>query len=240
MNAFTVCVDYHDIFRQVAPLMRHHFDRWFVMTSPRFLRETKKAVEGLDIWVHDTEAFYAGGAVFNKWLGLEQLLSIGGRFGWICIIDADIVWPEYAPLDLVKGKLYTPCRYMYPEVNRIPPEGEWSLYPTHREVGEFAGYTQIFHANDPVLGTPPWHETDWKHAGGADSFFQRKWARGDKIRPSWRCLHVGPCGMNWCGRATAYADGSAPTDSDRKVSMLRNYIRQRKGGDFRHEKLGGV
>jgi hypothetical protein len=142
----------------------------------------------------------------------------------------------------VKGKLYTPCRYMYPEVYRVPPEEEWPLYPTHPNVGEFAGYCQIFHAEDPVLGPAPWHDTRWKHAGGADSFFQRKWDIRNKVRPSWRCLHIGPCGMNWAGRATKYADGSVPPDSDVKTNQIREFMRLRKqtvGDRFRHEKIGG-
>lgn len=240
ITAFTVCVDYHDIFALTAPLMREKFDHWYVVTSPGFREETAKVCHANDIVMHATDAFYRDGAVFNKFLALEELFDVAGRRGWCCILDADIVWPKESPLDLVKGKLYTPPRYMYPEVNRIPPEEEWSKFPIHRNMGEWAGYTQIFHADDPVLGPAPWHETNWRHAGGGDSFFQRKWRKEDKIRTSWYAMHIGPSGSNWCGRSTRYADGSVPEDSDAKIRKLREFMRLRGtvGGDkFHHEKL---
>lgn len=240
MNAFTVCVDYHDIFRQIAPMMRHRFDRWFVVTDHKFADQTADAIKGLEIHLLATDAFYRNGAVFNKFLALEELFDFGGRKGWMCIIDADIVWPKDAPLQLQKGKLYTPARYMYPEVNRIPPESEWSLYPVHRNLGEHAGYTQIFHADDPVLGPAPWHETNWTTAGGPDSFFQKKWDRRDKVRPPWYCIHIGPSGANWAGRASAYADGTVPPDADDKTGTIRKFMRLRgtvKEDRFHHEKL---
>jgi hypothetical protein len=240
VNAFTVCVDYHDILAQTAPRMRHHFKRWFVMTSPKFFEQTKAVCWPLGITVRETDAFYRHGAIFNKWAGLEELFDYGGRKGWITIVDADIVWPKEAPLDLVPGKLYNPFRYMYPEVNRVPPEIEWKLYPVHRNHHEHAGYCQIFPADDPVLGPPPWHQTDWQHGGGADSFFQKRWNPKDKLRPSWYCIHIGPCGTNWCGRASAYADGSVPADADQKTGRLRKFMEGRRraiGDKYAHERI---
>lgn len=238
MNAYIVCVDYHDILAQTLPLNRHHFDRVNVVTDKKHYYATRQVTEANNASLTATDSFYAGGATFNKWVALEELFDQCGRDGWLVIIDADIVWPNIAPLDLIPGKLYTPARYMYPEVKRIPPESEWSLYPIHRNLGEWAGYTQIFHADDPVLGPPPWHEINWRHAGGADSFFQRKWAKANKIRPSWNCLHVGPSGMNWCGRATAYADGSVPSDSDDKVAVLRQFMAGRRTmRNYEHERI---
>jgi hypothetical protein len=55
VNAFTVCVDYHDILAQTAPRMRHHFKRWFVMTSPKFFEQTKAVCWPLGITVRETD-----------------------------------------------------------------------------------------------------------------------------------------------------------------------------------------
>jgi hypothetical protein len=242
MNAFTVCVDYHDILEHTAPLMRHHFKRWFVVTSEKFYEKTKAVCWPLGITVRETDAFYRDGAVFNKWAALEELLDYGGRHGVIAVVDADIVWPKHAPLSPVRGKLYSPYRYMYPDVDRVPPESEWDKYPIHRNFSEHAGYTQIFHADDPVLGKPPWHQIDWQHAGGADSFFQKKWRKEDKLRPTWYAMHIGPCGTNWCGRATAYADGTVPADADQKTGRLRKFMEGRRraiGDKYAHERIRG-
>jgi hypothetical protein len=120
-----------------------------------------------------------------------------------------------------------------------PPENKWMEYPIHPNVGEWAGYTQIFHAEDPVLGPAPWHEIDWKHAGGADSFFQLKWPSSRKVRPGWEVLHLGEAGRNWCGRATPYIDGTYPVDSQERMKRVRGFIRGRgRGVDrYRGEKL---
>jgi hypothetical protein len=116
-------------------------------------------------------------------------------------MDADVLWPKTFPFNPEFGYLYTPLRYLYSDFQgSIPKEEDWRRFPIHRNVGEWAGYSQIFYAEDPVLGQPPWHQTYWTHAGGADSFFQRKWPNNKKIRPDWRCLHLGPSGVNWCGK----------------------------------------
>jgi hypothetical protein len=75
---------------------------------------------------------------------------------------------------------HVPCKCRTPS---IPPENEWTKYPIHRNTKEWAGYSQIFHADDPVLGQPPWYDISWSHAGGADSAFQHKWTEDKKIRP---------------------------------------------------------
>jgi hypothetical protein len=119
---------------------------------------------------------------------------------------------------------------------QIPDENEWRNYPIHRNTAEWAGYSQIFHANDPVLGSPPWHEVDWVHAGGADSMFQRKWPRDRKIRPPFEVLHLGLAGENWMGRATPYADGTKPENAEElRTKMQGVWVGRRKAGPGRFE-----
>lgn len=171
-------------------------------------------------------------------------------------------------LVLNRGELMTPLRRMAPwplgslpfiqnpdEVARnvregfvgVPAESSWHRFPIHRNVAEWAGYSQCFHASDPALGPPPWHEVTWTHCGGADSIFQRKWPPHLKRRPPWEVLHLGPAGENWMGRATPYADGTVPADAAEKGAMVRGIWEGRRrlrtagaseAEQFRPEKLG--
>lgn len=124
----------------------------------------------------------------------------------------------------------------------FPEERHWHTLPIHPNVNEWAGYTQIFHYSDPVLGNQPWHQIDWRHAGGADSFFQSKWPANKKVRPPFEVLHLGKAGVNWCGRATPYIDThDEPVQLESRRSKLREYMKGRvgKSGDARylHERL---
>ncbi len=149
--------------------------------------------------------------------------------GMIDTTDANNkIWRTKTPCDCKQGM-------------RLPAENEWSRFPLHPNGGEWAGYSQIFHASDPVLGPPPWHEVNWRHCGGADSFFQKRWSPERKVRPPWEVLHLGEAGVNWAGRATPYLDGTMPANADQKRQQVRNFIRSRRPGPpevrFANEKL---
>lgn len=152
-----------------------------------------------------------------------------GRRGWLCLWDADTVFPSVAPMNLEKGFLYGPMRRIYDPVTLpLPPEWSWHRLPLHKNFMEWPGFAQVFHAEDSVLGVSPWHETDWVHCGGADSFFQQRWSRERKVRFPWEVLHMGPAGVNWCGRATDYLDGGAPAEAASNADALARYLRSRK------------
>lgn len=232
MRAILVCVDYSDLLAITLPYNRHHFDEVMVVTDLTDDASRDVALAN-DASVYRTDAFYRDGADFNKWRALEEGLDEFGRSGWLCIMDADVLWPKVLPPgfreSLTVGKLYTPLRHMFHNVQQpIPQEADWQRYPAHQQFNEWAGYSQIFHADDPVLGEAPWHQIDWRTAGGADSFFQQKWSRENKIRPAFNVLHLGEAGLNWCGRATERVDGSKHPDSDQRIAQLRDYIARRR------------
>lgn len=253
LRAVTVCVDYTDCLRLTLPYNRHHFDRVLVVTSPSNEAEVRFEAVRVGAEVLVTDVFYARGAEFNKWAAIEEGLDVLGRVGWMCVMDADVLWPNEVPRNWVPGFLYTPLRRMFPTVPAAPPdEREWIRYPHHKNLGEWAGYTQIFHANDPALWTGPedtlaahgitrWYETNWTHAGGADTFFQAKWSPDKKVRPPFEVLHLGEAGTNWCGRASRYADGSEPPEARRRLVELRKFMagrrRARTGDPYSDEKL---
>lgn len=280
MRAILVSVDYSDLLAITLPYNRHHFDEVMVVTSPND-DKTKMIADKCGAVVFTTDSFYKNGADFNKWRALEEGLDYFGRFGWLCIMDADVLWPRDTKLctcpchsgiggmmhiraccklgcSLIRGKLYTPRRRMWASFTsvwneegipldsehweesvggiKIPKPDIWNRFPLHPNIQEFAGYTQIFHATDPALGSPPWHDVTWKHAGGADSFFQSKWQPSHKIRPPWEVLHLGPAGENWCGRATEYLDGSVPTESMERRQRVLDYRRGRVSGASRFDR----
>lgn len=248
MRAVIVAVDYQDILSLTLAYNRHHFSSVTVITASHCAELVIPIAQVHRADVIVTDLFYANGARFNKWAALEYGLDRIGREGWICLLDADVLWPQDAsflnPRFLIPGCLYTPRRRMwlsYPHCPlpirytdrmlgdvRIPGEEHWGEFPLHPQEREFAGYSQIFHASDPVLGPPPWHQVNWKHAGGADSFFQAKWSEDKKIRPPFEVLHLGEAGKNWCGRATPYTDGTVPLDGEVRRRATRQFILDRR------------
>ena len=260
MRAYLVCVDYWDLLAVTLPYNRRLFTEVVIVTTRQDMDRTlaQDAVYRNGAEVVLTDLFYAGGANFNKWAALEHALDVKGRGGWLCLMDADILWPAKVevteeteesvtlgypelPTKVNKGSLCTPLRRMFDTLEHpIPAERSWFRLPLHRNVNEWAGYSQVFHGADPSLGTPPWHATDWRHAGGADSYFQAKWPRPLKIRPKFEVLHLGAAGVNWCGRVTKYLDGTSQwlELTDRRLSELTYYWRERKKtGSHTHERL---
>lgn len=254
LRAICVSVDYEDIHAITLPRMRKHFKEYWIVTATG-QKATIELANAHDCRLLITSAFYEDGAVFNKWRALEQGYDAMGRHSWLCNLDADVIWPEKIewPDALVPGMLCTPLRRMMPYESMrswmrgtkfvMPGEEVWRQYPIHRNVNEWAGYSQIFHASDPRLGKPPWHGINNSHAGSEDSWFQARWPRELKIRPTWECLHLGAAGENWMGRASVRLDGSVPADRDRKLAEIRKMWAQRaarrsKGLDpFQPERL---
>ncbi len=266
-----VAVDYTDLLAVTLPYNVHHFEDVTIVTDAASEDAVKQVCwdmpnpAGTSLTILRTDLFTANGAAFNKWRALEWGLDQMGRHGWLCLMDADVLWPKgleirdqhetlkvwmpnTSTLYLDRGQLCTPMRRMYESLTfapdghlRIPAEEMWRNFIRHRNVREWAGYSQIFHASDPVLGPPPWHDVGYTHAGTADSIFQAKWPRERKVRPPFEVLHLGPAGQNWMGRATRRLDGSLPQESGerlRKVAAIwtgrRDLARQGKQGEDRY------
>jgi len=230
LRTIIVCVDYADLLAITLPYNRHHFSEVMIVTSFSDEATVKVALDN-DAVVWQTNAFYTDGASFNKFRALEEGLDVMSRWGWMCIMDADVLWPKH--IDFHEGYypdcLYTPLRRMCEDIQMgVPHEPYWKSYPLHPQQQEFAGYTQIFHAEDPHLPPAPWHQTNWKHAGGADSFFQALWPAHHKIRPPFECLHLGRAGVNWAGRVTPFMDGTQPAEADTRLNTLRNFMKTRR------------
>lgn len=253
MRAIMTAVDYSDILQISLPYNRKHFTEVAVVTSTADAPNVRPIAEPLGVQVIVTDLFYQPGAKFAKWAALEYGLDVFGRRGFLCVMDADVLWPkslevwadaewvgfDYArdkPAFVVRaGQLCTPLRRMAdPIPKEIPPEELWCRFPLHRQQHEWAGYSHVFNAEDPALGPPPWYDVSWATCAGADSLFQRKWAASHKVRPPWEVLHLGPAGTNWVGRASPYVDGTVPPDAEQKKAELRRLIRSRGRGPDRY------
>jgi hypothetical protein len=240
LRAFIVCVDYWDYLSITLPRNLIHFDEVNVITSCDD-SNTKELCKLFSVPFFQTNSFYDDGASFNKWKALEEGFDYFGRHEWICILDSDIVLP---PIDcnfaFSIGNLYSPRRRMMRDVdiNSIDNFKSWRrLYDRDNNREEFSGYMQVFHSSDPRLPVPPWHQKNWRHAGGADTFFQDRWPKQYKKRLPFDVLHLGDSFTNWFGRRTKYLNGSTPKNAEEKESLFREMIRMRKKtGGFSWEK----
>jgi hypothetical protein len=163
-----------------------------------------------------TDLFYRDGAVFNKGRALERGLEELGRFGWVAIVDADILLPRRFETGTVEpGCLYCPRRRIVRDLGQWTGETDWSCFPQVPDA-EHAGYFQLFHCGDPVLSRTPWYGVHWKHAGRCDSDFQRRWAPEKRRWMPFEVLHLGEEAANWMGRCTPLLNGLLPPGADRR------------------------
>jgi hypothetical protein len=233
LHAIMVSVDFSDILALTLPYNRHHFEKVTLITSSADYRSVQDIADVCDARVLVTDLFYANGAMFNKWAALEWALDQIGREGWLVFLDADILWPKEVPsmreYVYIPGNLYVPHRRIMLtgwNASNVYDESAWER--NHVDpVNEHAGYSQIFHCSDPHLGAPPWHRMDYIHAGVADSIFQLKWNPMNKKRPPFLVLHIGPSGVNWCGRAMPYLNGDPPIEAAERLAKLRDMLSRR-------------
>lgn len=217
MRCFIVAVNY-PILELTLAYNLHHFESVHIITDTNDTH-THKLCKQFNVSCYQTDAFYRSGAYFNKWLALEEGLDFFGRSGWLWIMDADIFLPKRIVYQFNPGNLYTPHRRMAKE---FIPEQQWNEQNYPPNMTDFNGYSHIFHSSDEYLPPTPWYQTDWIHAGGADTFFQRNWPTFAKVRPNFEVLHVGPAGTNWCG-----------VGNQTILQQIRSY----KTPDYKHERI---
>ena len=247
LRALLTCVEFYDFAAITIPYNIHHFSEFWVVSSMHDEAThdlcTTFREQGLPVYLVRTDRFYENGASFNKYAAIETALNVMERRGFITLMDADILWPkDLGDWKPEQGYLHTPYRRMMNDLTKpIPVEKDWGQFPVHPNVQEWAGYSQIFHADDSVLGFPPWHEVNWRHAGGGDSFFQAKWPANRKVRPPWYCLHLGPGCHDWCGRVRPFLDGTIHPNAAKRLQELRGLFAQRhrqpRHDRFRHERI---
>jgi hypothetical protein len=228
IRAIVVCVDYYDILALTLPYNRDQFDSVLVVTHPEDSKTIAVASEhGADLFL--TEIFYERNAVFNKFAAIEQGLDYMGKYGWLCILDADIaVQSKRHSWNKKNGKLYVPRRLVHEAIpSAIPSERKWRQNLVGRH--GFGAYCQIFHADDPALPKgEPWHMTDSTWTGMGEMHFENHWNPQNKVRPPFEVLHIGQNSVNWAGRVTPFADGTVHEKSDYRRSVFQTMMNQRR------------
>lgn len=90
LQAVTVSVNYADFLDVVAQENKKNFDKWIIITDTKDLA-TKEVCDKHGLECIQTDSFYANGAKFNKWAGLNEGLDRVDKDAWCLIIDGDIV-----------------------------------------------------------------------------------------------------------------------------------------------------
>lgn len=186
--------------------MRHLTECLVVTTSED--EEVKAVVASVPgARVFETDAFHRHQARFNKGLAMEEGFSSMGRHGWCAIWDADIVWPDTLPLDLLQpDRLHGVRRKILEDPTRWTPDLDWRGLPMSRDGGPI-GYTQIFRFDAPSLqGKPFLYDPTFAHAGGGDAYFMSLFHPGKRIVLPVDTLHLGPVDTNWFGLSQESVD----------------------------------
>lgn len=222
VRGIVICVDYDDLLAITLPRNARHLKEVLVVTHPRDEKTKRVVAEIPNARVFETDAFYRSGAKFNKGLAMEEGFDALGREGWILIWDADIVLADDTVFENLQiGRLYSVRRRILENHKLWKEELDWRRLP---DAGDrtFAGYFQLFHADDPHLAVRPWYDVTYTHAGGGDEYFQALWPADCKHYLPYNCLHLGPRDTNWFGRVTQRMDGQqvAGVDQHRRDMQL--------------------
>jgi len=234
MRAVIVCVGMAEHLVASLPWNRHHFKEVMVVTAHND-KDTLQVAASCGARCLTTDTFWRGGAKFNKFAAVEEGLDALGRRGWLALLDCDVLWPRRLNL----GKREDSFRHGYefgcihsmdgrrlwtgPPLDH-PDEEQWTGLPAHDRNGpdgaaphsECLGFTQIFHADDPALGEPPWHRLDLPSAARGDGLFQSKWDLSKKRWLPNAVLHLGTptTRTDWEGVLVAK---SKPTKREREL-----------------------
>ncbi len=109
IEAVTVCVDYGDFLRAVAPFNRPLLDRWIVVTRASD-QETREVCRNYSIECLLTEDFDLDGG-FSKSHGINRGLEQLQGDGWLMHLDADVAMPFDTRQCLENAHLQSDCIY---------------------------------------------------------------------------------------------------------------------------------
>lgn len=225
MRGIVVCVGYDDLLAVTLPNNVKHFSECLVVTSPGDAETHRVCQQVPNVKVLATDAFTRHGATFNKGLAIEEGFEQFGRYGWICVWDADTLLPPKPNFGVLEcGNLYSARRRIVNDVLSWSEDIPWSEYPISGEVG-MPGYLHLFHANDPAIATLPWYDLRFIHAGGGDGYFQSRWPQDRKRYMPFEVLHLGPKDTNWFGRVSERMDGTIDNNAYNNQANMERYLR---------------
>jgi hypothetical protein len=227
MRGITVCVGYDDLLSITLASNMRHLTECVVVTHQDDERTKAVATSVPGVRVFETALFYADGARFNKGRALESAFDFLGRDGWLCIWDADVLFPASLPLaSLDPETLYGAPRRILDDLRQWHPDLDWRRLPLSRD-RPCIGYLQIFHASASVLRQRPWYDPGFTHAGGSDGRFATRWPVRRRWMLPFEVLHLGPKDTNWMGRVAARADGVPIPEAEERRQEMERYAQSR-------------
>ncbi len=203
-EALMVCVDYSDFLKLVIPANKEHFDNIVVITSFED-KLTQDLCKTENVRCFATDVFYLDNRVFNKGAALDIGLHHLKFNDWVCIMDADIIFPknfrENIPWDcLNKDILYGGSRrfvWTYQDYvdlsNGIFKENELESIP-----GYGCGFAQIVNMSAKTFKQYPNLYPDSYDAGQVDIDFLKRFHPDVTTvgKLDFIALHLGPHGCN--------------------------------------------
>lgn len=223
VRGITVCVNYHDLLAMTLVRNMRFLASCVVVTHSTDTRTKELCASVPHVHVYETNAFYEGGAKFNKGLALEQGFDALGREGFILIWDADILLHDQFELPKLEvDRLYCSQRRILENPLLWTPQFDWETAKLSIDrMG--VGYFQLFHAESESIRRRPWYDTTFCHAGGGDGYFAARWPRHKKYALALPVLHLGPRDRNWFGRATPLLDGTLVDGAEASATDLTQY-----------------
>jgi hypothetical protein len=265
MNALTACVNFHDYLAITLPRNRRFFERFTVVTdwddrATRCMIEAERNKARHYLGLACTTAFYQKGCSFNRGAAISEVLQAeyGSTFSfvdqsvWVCLLDADIViHPDFAdaienlqPGNIYMAKLRRQCDDPLTMAEYADQPALWDDLPVLPEMrlekhgrDGGAGYCQIFHTSDPVLGAHPWYPTEWTHTGGSDTEFLEKWPPENRKRLDFEVLHLGKPETHWHGRTGRFLDGRKVPNSEEHARAMQEMWKARRKHGLKGERL---
>lgn len=248
MLGITVSVDFSDYLALTLPKNAPHFERTYVVTVPKDEKIEAICFQVEHVGICETNTFYEHGAAFNKGAAINEVLErmyAACPGSWVVLWDADILMPEHMDIGDPKiGCLYSARRRECTDLIAVKPGvaaigANWTEYPLATDLdAEWGGWFQMFNLADPVLAEQPMYPVDWRHAGGSDTDFSKKWPAEKRIRLPFNVLHLGETRKNWCGRATRRLDGTMPENAEKNREAQQLMFAHRRHYGFDSEKIG--
>lgn len=212
IHAVTVSVDYSEELSRSIGRWISSLASLTVVTAARDEATISLAREA-GASLHVTDAFWLGGALFNKGRAIQEAREFLPPHDWHLFLDADVVPPS----DWLEA------------IEDANPQAGWLHGALRRKQDgtpiddhEMAGFFHLFHSSDP-RGKPPL-ELDWLHAGNYDSAFIHRWGKPlQRILPL-SLEHIGEPRKNWCGKGNDAA--------------MAEMLARRRARSWRNEKIG--
>jgi len=194
IHGLVVCVDYAAYLAQGLSSWLAAVDTLTVVTAPHDVATLALLAERPTVATVVTSEFYAHGAAFNKGAALNiavELTELWTRPGWLLHFDADIIPPLYLRQLLTSLPL---------RPNMLYGAQRRTEHGSSINDQELAGFFQLFALHDPAVAARPWFHDGWRHAGGYDTIFRRRWPLEQQMILPVHVIHQGPTGTNWWGK----------------------------------------